>query len=426
MTDVTSSRARRKKKWVLGMSLLFLAATIANAVFFLASDKRDFYCPVTYKTLYVPADVPVLAGTRIVERGKVELRIEGAHSPARWKITDDTGESYSNDGPFPIVRLKEYKHTYELEAEGGAAAAPKISVMFGYYPSEYYKKGDRTQPDNYWIVSASIPMGKFRRLPLSFWSDPYNYIDAADREEAKRMLQDEIGLSDTDKTQTKIEKIACRLITKWKDCTGTPSDVIEKERSPLRILKMVLNGEGKIWCAQHALIYHFFANMAGLPTRLISLAGRIDTVITTGHAFTETFIPELGIWAKVDPSLNKLLILNSAGRPLGSADVYNAIVSGNISGLTARACRDEAAVTVPYSEVSGDDGYYFSPGAHLVFRRPGSGARGWLVHYLFKPDFAYSLDASPLRRAYDWRRALFITWCASIVLLGFALLRRAR
>jgi len=423
MKDVTSSPRKRKKKWVLGAGLLFLAVSIANVVFFFSSDKRDFYYPASYKTLYVPTDVPVLAGTRIVSRGRVELKMLGPEAPARWDITDDTGESYSNDGPFPIVRLKEFKHTYELGAEGGAAAWRKITVQFGYYPSEYYKKGGRTQPDNYWIVSASIPMGKFPRRPLSFWSDPYDYIDTSDREEAKRILRKEIGLLDTDATPARIEKIACWLITRWKDCAGTPSDAIEKERSPLRILNMVLNGEGKIWCSQHALIYHFFANMAGLPTRLISLAGRVDTVITTGHAFTETFIPELGIWAKVDPSLNKLLVLNDEGRPLGSADVYNAIVSGNISGLTARTFREGEVVSIPYAEVSGDDSLYYSPGAHLVFRLTGSRARGWLTHYLFKPDPAYSLDASALRRAYHWRRALFITWLAALLLLGNAILK---
>lgn len=426
MTEPTSSRTGRKKKWLLAAIFLFLAVTLANVLFFLSSDKRDFYYPATYKALYVPSDVPLLAGTRIVERGKVELRIESSASPTRWKISDDTGESSGNEGRFPIVKLKEFKHRYDIQAEGEAVEGQKISVIFGYYPSEYYKKGGRTQPDNYWLVSASIPVGKFHRRPLSFWSDPYASIDPADREEARRMLRDEIGLVGTDDTATKIEKIACWLITRWKDCAGTPSDAIEKERSPLRILKMVLNGEGKIWCAQHALIYHFFANMAGLPTRLISLAGRIDTVITTGHAFTETFIPELGVWAKVDPSLNKLLILNSAGRPLGSADVYHAIISGNLSGLTVRACREGGAVSIPYAEVSGDDSYYYTPGAHLVFRRPGSGTRPWLERYLFKPDFAYSLDASPLRRAYEWRRGLFIAWCAATVLLGFALLRRTK
>jgi hypothetical protein len=426
MTSATPLPVRRKKKWIIGTGLIFLAAAITNVVFFLSSDKRDFYYPATYKTLYVPTDVPVLVGTRIVSRGQVELKIRGPEAPARWKITDDTGESYSNDGPLPIVRLKDYKHTYELEAGGGAAAWKKITVQFGYYPSEYYKKGGRTQPDNYWIVSASIPMGKFPRRPLSFWSDPYDDIDPADREEAKRILKEEIGLLDSDAAAAKIEKIACWLITKWKDGGGTPSDAIEKERSPLRILKMVLNGEGKIWCSQHALIYHFFANMAGLPTRLISLAGRIDTVITTGHAFTETFISELGVWAKVDPSLNKLLMLNAEGRPLGSAEVYNAIVSENISVLTARACREGETVSIPYAEVSGDDGLYYSPGAHLVYRRPGSRGRGWFVHYLFKPDFAYSLDASAQRRAYDWRSGLFIAWCAAVLFLGFAILRRAR
>lgn len=418
------AQRKRKKAWVLGMSLLFLSVTLANIIFFLASDRRDGYYPVTYKSLYVPADIPVLEETRVVERGKVELRIRGGGTALRWKISDDTGDAYANEGKFPIIRLKEFRHVYKIRPEGQGPVEQEITVAFGFYPSEYYKKGGRTQPDNYWIVWASVPMGKFSRRPLSFWSDPYESIDASDREEAKRMLKEEVGLLDTDGTQARVEKIASWLMAKWKEGAGTPSDAIEKERSPLRVLKVVLSGEGKIWCAQHALIYHFFANMAGLPTRLVYLAGRLDNVITTGHAFAETFFRELGIWAKVDPSLNKLLILNDAGQPLGSADVYNAIVSGNISGLRVRAFKEGEVVSIPYAEVSGDDSYYYSAGAHLVFLRPGSARRPWIIRYLFQPDFAYSLDASPLERAYEWRGVLFLTWCASLILLGYAILKR--
>ena len=97
---------------------------------------------------------------------------------------------------------------------------------------------------------------------------------------------------------------------------------------------------------------------------------RADTVITTGHAFAETFIPELGAWAKVDVSLNKLFILNPDGRPLTSADVYLAINSGNITGLTARVCREGAALDEPYAGVNDNDSYYYSYGAHLVYK-PG-------------------------------------------------------
>ena len=414
------TRSRRFPFW---LTVLFILGIAGNVALYLTRDKRDAYYPATYKTLYVPSDVPALTGTRIVARGRVELVVPSKAVYESWTVTDDTGETYTTTGRYPVIKLKDYRHSYDVRPLGTAGPGPKMTFDFGYYPSEYYKKGGRTQPDNYWLVSASIPVGKFARYPLSFWASDYADIDAADREEARRMIREDMGVADADPTVTKIEKIGCWLITRYKGCAGTPSDVIEKTRSPLKILKMVLAGEGKIWCSQHALIYHFFANMAGLPTRLLSLAGRVDTVITTGHAFAETFIPELGTWAKVDVSLNKLFILNPAGQPLGSADVYQAINSGNIEGLTARVCRDGAAVYEPYAGGNENDSYYYSYGAHLVYRPGRARTESQVVRYLFAPDLAYSLDASALRHVHDLRRAVFGLWALITVLWIVAFVR---
>jgi hypothetical protein len=413
------------RRFPICLTVLFIIGLAGNIALYLTRDKRDAYYPATYKTLYVPSDVPALTGTRIVERGRVELIVPSETVYGSWKVTDDAGETTTTTGQYPVVKLKDYRHKYDVEPVAAGSPGPKMSFNFGYYPSEYYKKGGRTQADNYWLVSASIPVGKFARRPLAYWANDYGHIDAADREEARRMLREDMGVVDADPTMAKIEKIGCWLITSWKGCGGTPSDVIEKTESPLKILKMVLAGEGKFWCSQHALIYHFFANMAGMPTRLMSLAGRVDTVITTGHAFAETFIPELGAWAKVDVSLNKLFILDPDGQPLTSADVYHAINSGNIQALTARVCRDGAAVSEPYAGENDNDSYYFSYGAHLVYR-PGSGrTRSQLLRYLFKPDLAYSLDASALRWTYDLRRAAFGAWALIALTWVIALIRFA-
>jgi hypothetical protein len=420
------SRGTTGKKRLAWLTALFIVGAAANIAVYLGRDQRDSYYPSSYKTLYVPSDIPVLAGTRVVERGHVEFQIQGKDAPNQWKITDDTGASYSTPGRYPVVKLKDYRHSYELEPLGRPAPGKKTTIQFGYYPSEYYKKGGRTQPDNYWLVSASIPVGKFKRYPLPFWASAYSDIDPADRNEARRILREEIGVGDADDTVAKIEKIGCWLITRWQGCSGTPNDSIEKERSPLKIFQKVVSGQGKIWCSQHALIYHFFANMAGMPTRLVSLAGRVDNVITTGHAFAETFIPEQGIWAKVDASLNKLLILNSEGRPLNCADFYHAVLSGNVQALTARTCRDGAVVSLPYTEGMDADSDYYSYGSHLVFRPARARNQGKFAKYLFQPDFAYSLDASHLSKVYRLRRLLFLAGVIVLILWIAALWRYFR
>ncbi len=58
------------------MIVLFFAVTLANVWLFFASDRRDSYQPSTFKSLYVPSDVPLLARTWILESGKAKLRID--------------------------------------------------------------------------------------------------------------------------------------------------------------------------------------------------------------------------------------------------------------------------------------------------------------------------------------------------------------
>lgn len=185
-------------------------------------------------------------------------------------------------------------------------------------------------------------------------------------------------------------------------------------------------GRGKIWCSQHAKIYGFFANLAGLPTRLISLAGRIDNVITTGHAFAESYLADSGTWAKVDTSLNKLLVLNSAGRPLNSAEVYQAIVAGHLEGLTVRALREGIIVSEPYADGAAADAFYFTPGANLVYHPARARTQSALAGYLFQPEYTYSLDASLQGGLYARRRVLFALWALSAILAVGAAVGRSR
>ncbi len=168
-----------------------------------------------------------------------------------------------------------------------------------------------------------------------------------------------------------------------------------------------------------AMIYHFFANLAGVPTRLITLKGHIDKAITTGHSFAESFIPERRGWARVDPSANKFYVWNRENRLLNSADILHA-AQREFSDLSAKTHKDGAVVTVPYSEVNPSDIQIFSPGAKLIYRRGGYAADKTIARYLFSPNLAYSLDAGYAKRLYRLRRTLFGAWV--ILLAGCVML----
>jgi hypothetical protein len=169
-----------------------------------------------------------------------------------------------------------------------------------------------------------------------------------------------------------------------------------------------------------AMIYHFFANLAGIPTRLITLEGHIDKTITTGHSFAESFIPERGGWVRVDPSANKSYVWNLENRLLNSADILHVALNGSFSDLSARTLKDGAVVTVPYSEVNASDLQLFSPGANLIYRRGSYAADETIARYLFSPNLGYSLDAGYAKRIYRLRRTLFGAWV--ILLAGCVML----
>ncbi len=337
--------------------------------------------------------------------------------PARgWIVSDDTGERYEQAGEFPVLKLKDFIHDYDLETRG-LTPPVRLSVRFGFYSKEFYAKAGRTQPDNYWLISAGVPVGKFRQRPLSYWIDTFPYVDDMEKEEARLILREQMGITGTETALEKIDKICAYQVALYAKQAGTPDDRMKVETSPLKILNRVRAGDGKIWCTQMAMIYHFFANLAGIPTRLITLEGHIDQTITTGHSFAESFIPERGGWARVDPSANKFYVWNRENRLLNSADILHAALNGSVSDLKARTLKDGEVVTVPYGEVNASDLQLFSPGAQLIFRRGSYAADETIGRYLFSPNLGYSLDAAYAVRLYRLRRALFGAW---IILLAGA------
>ncbi len=176
----TERRVPRKRSLLVSFIFLLALLTAANIIVYLKRNKVDTFVPATYKEIYHPTDVPTLSGTKIIRQGVLKLEI-GMREPAGgWIILDDTGDRYEQTGKYPALKLKEFIHNYELETRGLTTPA-RISVRFGYYSKEFYKKAGRTQPDNYWLISASIPVGKFHQRPLSYWIDTFPYVSEREK-----------------------------------------------------------------------------------------------------------------------------------------------------------------------------------------------------------------------------------------------------
>ena len=84
---------------------------------------------------------------------------------------------------------------------------------------------------------------------------------------------------------------------------------------------MMTSGESPGWCENRALVYYLFANAAGVPTRLVDLAGKFGPLKLTGHYFCESFDPVQTKWYFVDPMSSVAHVTDPSGRLLDTLDL---------------------------------------------------------------------------------------------------------
>jgi len=146
----------------------------------------------------------------------------------------------------------------------------------------------------------------------------------------------------------------------------------------------------------------FFANVAGVPTRRVSVGGVFEGISLSGHDFAESFIKEKGQWAYVDIISNRLLFVNKNGDYLNTLDLFFMNLKKIYpEGVTVSLGEKGRFSKISYSSPVGHQcaAYYFRRDA--TFEYPVKRERFFLskeftdkYYYLFSPDFAYSLRAS--------------------------------
>jgi len=102
-----------------------------------------------------------------------------------------------------------------------------------------------------------------------------------------------------------MEKVTRYLRIKLKNARGVPKDD-ERWMNPWMLYNDMAYGTGKGWCTQHAQLYVYWANRAGIPRGSCSERARRTTPSCyTGHAFAESWIKEQNRWAFVDLSMRR-------------------------------------------------------------------------------------------------------------------------
>lgn len=421
------------------LPILTLVFLLLNIAYFFSRAWEDSYYPVSYATIYYPKDRPVIRKWKVVSGG-IEAVLRWNAPVQGWKVLKDGKKHCENTGPNPIFKLSREDsepHEYTLIPQP-AELYPPLTVKVRFLSREFHRDRKLPRPDSY-IVTTDEPNGDFKQLSVDDFADTYDWLSQSELEEVDELLRDKVGIQDSDTVFEKIEKIMVFLREEiGEEGRGTPEPFF-RTLNPYEIFKTMRDRKGVGWCTQQGQMFSFFANRAGLKSRLVQGARtQGNTFIFSGHTWNEVWIPEQGRWAWVDPSPAVCYATDKKGQVLNTVELARLRQHDAWDGVTFRAYKDWQFPDIPGEDRTVVDACYqpvadviqrqFVTGAVYKWRRPphvedirynyGDLFKSWtytwgnFVRYWFRPPLAYADYPSEGKQTY---------WIRHILLWGFVL-----
>jgi hypothetical protein len=379
---------------ILGLAYIFLdtyyfrsARTVSNRL-----DPRwrvfDFHSRQAAESeIYSVAEVPAVKTVRLAAPRTLRFEFYPPFNRTVWKVVEDKDGRILDQGGRPEILFSDTpsRGNYRFIPEE-MSTAQDVRMEIDFYPKENYQKKDLSWRDNYWLVNSSVPFTTRKPFRAAEW------VGLAENDpelvEARRILGDRIRMDAPALEKAKL--VFLFVMDAIKDSGGTPDDRLQAA-SPLETYERLI-GEGKGFCENRALVYYLFANAAGVPTRLIDVAGKFGPLKLTGHYFCESFIPEFGAWIYVDPQFGAARAVQQNGRLLNTLDLKK------LSDLNA------------LSEVSYD---LYDPDSGLLTVQPAGESSPYLTGDLviaYKFGYARSKSFSKLKNFIRYPTLLYATF----------------
>lgn len=267
--------------------------------------------------IYNVAEVPAVKSVDLVGYRKLRFTFTPPVKADGWKILRAEDRSIVHEGTRPEIQFTDESSngTYLFIPEG-VALLKEIAVTISFYPHEKYEAKGLAWPDNYYSPYSSVPFSITRPRSLAEWTgfkenDP-ELTDARDIIEGHYDPQASVV--------RRSEQIFAFVMNEIAATGGTPTDQLQ-DASPLETYRMLTSRESPGWCENRALVYYLFANAAGVPTRLVDLAGKFGPLKLTGHYFCESFDPVQAKWYFVDPMSSVAHITDPSGRLLDTLEL---------------------------------------------------------------------------------------------------------
>lgn len=432
-------------RYVLLSGVLFVALVVANVVYYLGRDWEASFYPSSYATLYYAKDVPSVESWTAKSPKELQLNVSWNQKADTWKLTIDGENSQILEGANPVIPLVDENmkyHSYALTPMP-VGRGRMIEVRIRSIPKSYYMKGGLTshKHEDLYTIKSNGPVGKFEQYSVSDWVDDYSYVDSDDLAEVDRAIREDAGVEESDSTFEKMEKLTRYLRSHLEESRGIPRDDF-RWMNACQIFNEMADGGDKGWCTQFGQIWTFYANRAGIPTRLVSGARSQDShlVLYTGHTWAESYIVDQDRWAFVDLTHSNIYVTDKNGLVLNSAELLHLAQHEAFDGLLARIYKDfewadllgeaelNTLTTVPFTDCSRVVKQEFTELSIFKYRQPPNvedvrnfglmfkdAAFGWgnVERYLFNSPLAYSMY--PTNGAIH---ILFVELCSSVWFLA--------
>jgi hypothetical protein len=227
------------------------------------------------------------------------------------------------EDPSSIQPVQKIIHVWTIDTQGERSALHELWTT--YYSTALYAASGRASAGAFTIDYSNLPPVGGR---VEDW-----VIDLPTPQELAFAEETWGDLVDAEKSTTlKARALAKTLMDDLVPYAGVPSDTLSA-LSPLEQYRRVIKGGDHVWCDNFAKIFTRAAVSLGIPTRIISMTGKVQTLadgtrmlIADGHSTTEIFDEEANRWVWIDLTLMILGASTEAEGPLTVA-AYNRYVA---------------------------------------------------------------------------------------------------
>jgi hypothetical protein len=367
----------------------FLALSIVlmfiNYNIYKNKNEGYVYSLVSYYDVYYPKPLKVVESFTGVNSESMELIMEPPNPGSVWIVQGrDSVPRKNNINPKIYLPVKEEAYIEDFRiTEEGTNFSFTVTVQ-------------RQHEGDVHIINSSIPVTDEQLYSFDDFCN-VTWVDAKDQDTVYSILKNDL-LIDTCKTTLDKISVICSFLKNSLKKPGNIDFVYQwNNYSAWFIYSKGATGESSLQCNEYSEVFYLFANVAGIKTRRLGVAGWAESdgvVKLSGHHFNESFIPEQQKWAFVDLTSDKAYVINDTGQVLNTYELFVSNISKNYEGLKVMSTIYDSLTIQPYKDVRENEQYYFNRDCVIQYKFGDNRFKkvNQAKRYLYDPEPVLSLN----------------------------------